>query len=420
MKVALPIFRFRCSIAWTAAIVGAGFPIFALKLRIAYVTFGTNDMTAWQRFASIASQRGGAELYLHEALFNHPPFMVHVLQFLVYLTHRTGVPFPFWLRLPANLADSVTVILVWKTLTPRPEEWGRRGALLLLAVAPPLIMISAFHGNTDPAMICFVVLTVFLIDRRASAVVAGVVFGMALNIKVVPVIFIPAIVFYLSTWRARLTFCVVAAATWCGASMPYLVEVPWLILRQSFGYTGNYGQWGISQILVLRAAHVHPGAPWSELNHGEYVDIGRIITVTGIIAAAAWMNRSTSQKPRLFVQCGLVISLFLTTSPAFGVQYLAWLMPWVVALGFRATLALYTASSLFLFQVYTFWAGGFPWYFADSPRYGWHGRIIGLDLLTWACVAAILLCYIATIWKMQRGAFTEADVEEHILAHPSQ
>ena len=374
----------------------------ALKLYIAYATVGTNDVSAWARFANTANWVGGAELYRREALFNHPPFMVHVLQLLVILTRYTGVHFPFWLRLPAILADLVTVVLVWKILTPRPDHWGQLAALLLLAIAPPLLMISGFHGNTDPAMICFVVLAVYLLGR-GSVVPAGVALGMALSIKVVPLIFIPVMVCYLSTWRARLTFCVAAAAVWGAGAMPYLLQAPELIMRHVFGYAGNYGQWGISRILTLRAARAHPGTPWSVLEHGPYSDIGRLVILVSIIAAAAWMNRPAARRPSLFVQCGLVIFLFLAFSPAFGVQYLAWPMPWVIVLGFRATLAFYTVSSLFLFQVYTLWAGGFPWYRANSFHYGWHGVIIVFDLLCWATVVAILVCYVASVWKTRQG-----------------
>lgn len=379
----------------------------ALKLWLASTTIGTNDVPTWERFATTAQQFGGAELYRREVLFNHPPFMVHVLQLLVSLTHRTGLPLPFWLRLPAILADLATVVLVWKILPPRLDQHGRLAALLLLAGAPPLIMISGFHGNTDPAMICFVVLAIYLIDQRISVVGAGVALGIALSLKIVPLIFIPAIVFSLSTWRARLSLCVAVVATWCIGAMPYLLQVPRLILRQVFAYSGNYGQWGISRLFVLRAAKANPGATWAELEHGAYADLGRLLILVSIVAAVAWMNRPTGRKPALFVQCGLVAFLFLALSPAFGVQYLAWLMPWVVALGFRATLVLYTVSSLFLFRVYTFWAGGFPWHFANSPHYGWRGTIIALELLCWACVVAGVVCYFVAVWKLQHSRANE-------------
>lgn len=401
---------------WIASISLAALLSLALKLWLAYTTVGTNDVTAWERFATTAQHVGGAELYRREALFNHPPFMVHLLHLQMYLTQYTGLPFPLWLRLPAILADLGTVIVVWKILAPPPEQPGRRAALFLLAVAPPLIMISGFHGNTDPVMISFVVLAVYLLERRAAVIPAGIALGLALSIKIVPVIFLPAMVCYLATWRARLTLCVAAATVWSAGALPYLVQAPQSIVRQVFAYAGNYGQWGISRIAVLRAARAHPAATWAELEHGPYTDIGRVIIMVSIVAAALWLNRSPRRKPSLFVQCGLVVFLFLALSPAFGVQYLAWLMPWVVALGFRATLVLYTASSIFLFQVYTFWSGGFPWYFANSPDFGWQGQIIAFELLCWIVVVMILGYYVVTVRKIQEDSPRPPPVGEHSRA----
>ena len=43
----------------------------------------------------------------------------------------------------------------------------------LLAVAPPSILISGFHGNTDPVMILFVLLSMYLLDRKDYPAFAG-------------------------------------------------------------------------------------------------------------------------------------------------------------------------------------------------------------------------------------------------------
>jgi hypothetical protein len=393
---------------WTAGIVVAALLALAVKLRLAYATVGTNDATTWARFAETARDVGGAGLYRAEALFNHPPFMVHVLQIMTELARRTGLPFFFWLRLPAILADVAMLLLAWLLLAPRLDRPGYRAALLLLAAAPPLVMISGFHGNTDPAMIALVVLAVYLIDRRDAPLLAGIALGLALSVKIVPAIFVPAIVLFLATWRARFALSLAAAATWIVGSLPYTLQVPELIARQVFAYKGNYGEWGISRLLMLRAQWANPGIPWADLERGAYAEIGRLLALAAVVVAAAWMNRPGAIKPPLFVQCGLVAFLFLALSPAFGVQYLAWLVPWVVALGWGATLAYYATSGLLLFSVYTSWSDGFPWDYADSPEPGWRGAIVALDLLCWASVVAIVLCFVVTVWRLQRESAAES------------
>jgi uncharacterized membrane protein len=78
--------------------------------------------------------------------------------------------------------------------------------LLLFAICPTSILISGFHGNTDPVMIFFVLLSIYFIERLSAAWLAGLAFGMALNIKIVPIILIPAIFFYLGRKRVMRFF----------------------------------------------------------------------------------------------------------------------------------------------------------------------------------------------------------------------
>ena len=61
-----------------------------------------------------------------EALFNHPPFMVHVLQIMTELARRTGLPFFFWLRLPAILADVALRFdtVTWRSTGPGAVRWA--------------------------------------------------------------------------------------------------------------------------------------------------------------------------------------------------------------------------------------------------------------------------------------------------------
>jgi hypothetical protein len=111
--------------------------------------------------------------------------------------------------------------------------------------------------------------------------------------------------------------------------------------------------------------------------------------------ASAWMNYLV-KRPNLFMQLGLIVFIFISLTPGFGIQYLAWLVPWVVGLGFVATLSYYIAGGVFQFLVYTFWAHGFPWFLANSDRIGpWGGFIIYYEIICWVVIVAISLMYLS-------------------------
>jgi len=378
---------------WLAVVALAAASL-AVKLWLALHTFGTNDVVYWQEFLATMREVGGTGVYRQIDWFNHPPFMLHALDAMDQLAHATGLPFPFWLRLPAILADAATVAAVAGLITRLPPEWRvdrPRAALAILAAAPVLMAVSGFHGNTDPAMIFFVVLAVYLLDGLGMPLLAGLAFGMALNVKVVPLIFVPTLFLYLpSMWR-RLQFFAAAGTVILAGSLPYVREDPQVIARNVLGYGSFYGYWGLARILSTTA-------PNSWLNQA-FESKGRVLALALVALAGLAMNVRARRAP-LFLQCGLVAFLFLAISPGFGIQYLAWLAPWVVGYGLHAALAYHATAGLFALEVYTYWSKGFPWYFADAREFvpeWWSPPIVAAELLCWAAVVGILCVMVGRV-----------------------
>ena len=117
---------------------------------------------------------------------------------------------------------------------------------------------------------------------------------------------------------------------------------------------------------------------------------GTVILGLVILAISAWMNRG-ARKPWPYRQAGTIALAFLALAPGFGVQYLAWLVPFVAGIGPGASVLFHAASGAFLFRVYTFWCGGFPWDHADSNRAGdWGGGNVPYELACWLSVVLAL------------------------------
>ena len=88
----------------------------------------------------------------------------------------------------------------------------------------------------------------------------------------------------------------------------------------------------------------------------------------------------------------MVFFLFLSFTNAFGVQYLAWLVPWVVGLGAFPTAIYFTASGVFLFLAYNYWSQGIPWDLADSLRIGdFQGHLDYFQIACWLSVLVVLV-----------------------------
>jgi len=369
----------------------------AIKLRIALATYGTSDVWYWEQYLAGVRGMGAIELYRTDPNFNHPPFMAHALLVMGALADRTGVPFPFWLRFPAIVADAASVWLVWRLMALRacPPLAGRAGtaSLLLLAAAPASVMISGYHGNTDPAVMCLVLLSVYVWERWRNAPLAGAALGMALNVKAVPLVFVPALFLYVSGWR-RLVYVAAAGVVVVIGSLPYLLEDPAVIARKVLGYGSYYGHWGVSRLL----SDLAPGGGLAAQLNDAFVADGRYLALglpalVALVMNGASLVRGKARRPALYVQCGVVAALFLAITPGFGVQYLAWVVPWVPGAGALPGAAFFAATGVFLFSVYQYWSGSFPWYTADARSYEfewWPHPVVNLEVLAWASVLVVL------------------------------
>jgi len=308
-------------------LVVAGMIAFLLKLLLAGSTMGSNDARTWEYDLTTLHTAGFAELYRwgvqydvdydspsgrlsQRQAFIHPPAVLHALRIL---GNR------FWLRATCALADAGTLALLWRMFGSVP---------LLVALAPISILISGFHGNTDPIMMFFLVASVFFANR-GKASLAGLAFGLSCSVKLVPLIFGPAILLCLPGLRPRVQWMASGIGIWVAVSLPYLAQEPALILKSMLGYGGATGLWGFS--LVLSPLY------------------DSVIKWTALLAASLL---PLMRKRQLFEQCGLIAFLFLFLAPGFGLQYLAWTVPWTMGLPRRWMIGYHCIAAAFALSVY--------------------------------------------------------------------
>ncbi|HUP35899.1 MAG TPA: glycosyltransferase 87 family protein [Candidatus Limnocylindria bacterium] len=380
--------------------------VFLLKVGMALFTYGSTDVLIFEADLAKIRQDSGAALYRDGITtrwcgatgqrpcppFNHPPFMIHALEGWGALSDISGLPLRFWLRFTCAAADVGSLALLLRMLRSRRSDPKTRTALALFAASPIAILISGFHGNTDAILIFFMLLSIWLVESRRAAWLAGAALGMAVNIKILPILLAPAALLALAGTRRRREFGAGAVAVFLAGSLPILAEAPELVITRVFGYGSQAGAWGLS--LLALASAKSPHFAWLHDLHAGY---GRIVSLCLVLGASFW-PRPRPSRNALFMRTGFVMFVFLSLAPGFGVQYLAWLVPWVVALGARPTAMYYVAGSVFLLAYYTAAAGRFPWYLANSlERPAWTALVIFLGLTCWVVVCGIALVYLRAL-----------------------
>jgi hypothetical protein len=252
-------------------------------------------------------------------------------------------------------------------------------------------MIAGFHGNTDPTMIFFVLLAVVLGQQKRPAWQVGLAFGMAMNFKIVPVVLLPIFLLSLPGWRQRFAFGMAAITAIVVASLPYILIEPGFIVRRLFSYGSIYGQWGIPSLLGA----LPPQLAW--LN-AMYNIVGKYVMLVAVGSVPLWLRYLARERPSLFEQCAAAFLIFMVLTPGFGVQYLVWVVPWMIVAGFLPALLFFAASGAFLFAYYTFFAGGIPWYTAFAvPEYPLPSYIMAVGIVCWLTIVIALVCMLRSL-----------------------
>ena len=356
---------------------------FIAKVTIAASTYGTNDALTFERDVDKLRADGAKLLYLEgvpkrpgeRSEFSHSPFIIHALRAADGLRALSGIPVRFWIRLACAVADLISVFVLYRAST------GSRVGVLIFAASPILIMVSGFHVNTDPVMLCALLACVYTIDRRDQPWISGVLLGLSMSVKVVPILFLPVLLPNIPGARRRAVFLATAALAFFALSLPYAVEFPGIILHSMLKYQSVSDVWGISLLARVGEANDFKVA---------YVRYGKVVVLAAILAASALIHRWRKQS--LLCSCGVTASLFLFFTPGFGVQYLTYLTPWLSELRPRVSAWYSAVAGLYLFTIYTLWSGGFPWYFANSfvsRRISLH--IFFLGVAVWITVGWIAL-----------------------------
>jgi hypothetical protein len=274
------------------------------------------------------------------------PTYTFVLAAAVWTTFHLHFSWLVIARVPQILCDLGVVVVVGKLVT---ASGGSRDQAALrrfqYACSPIAIMVSAIHGQLEPSclLLAFAAMVVVLnggpgISAR-RAVAGGVLLGLAISTQSWPILFGPALLVALPSWRRRLQATVGAAAVGVVlfATMPLTVGTPLnkmsYLFKHMISNQPHIGAWGWAGIWVTQ----DPGAGpvWSAPLWLHLATIGSKLALAAALAAVLWWRRGHP----LDVATA-VTTLYLVVTPGFGNQYLQWPVPSSLARPTRLTLPL--------------------------------------------------------------------------------
>lgn len=325
----------------------------AFKLYLAATSSGTNDVVYWTQFAAGVEKFGPIGVYgeIFEAPYNHPPLAGWWLV-LLNAGQSLGLDLPLLIRLPAILADVLACWLVFRLLSERTTQVVAGVAAAGLVWSPVLLVISGFHGNTDPLFVALTIASFFLLTRSGRPLAAGVLLGLAVSIKLVPVVAIPLLLVlaYRKSPAYLIRFVLGGLVVFAVLWLP-VVLLAWSDFRAGvLGYRGiAVREWGLAELLE-KSGFVRADT-WLA-DHGALV-----VAAAALIPLLVW---ATGRSHRDVVCLGLTLVSMLLLTPAFGMQYLAWALAAAYLVSVRAAWFYNLAASVLVLSVYSHWSGGGP------------------------------------------------------------
>jgi hypothetical protein len=318
------------------------------------------------------AQHGLINLYQNAELFNFPPLAGNYMALIFTAAHGNGQRFALLNRLPGIVADLAVVLLMLWIRSRRSGPDSRSGrdegtgqlpwwALALLAASPVCFMISGYHGNYDSLIPLGLVLAV-VASMEDRMMLAGVALGLVCQVKIAPLVMSPVLFFYWLNRGKGVQFALSTGLTLLAGWCVPLVVIPATFARQVLAYSSVWGWWGIPYLLNKSGL---PGMSGIRFIAGhtmaqEIVMHVLKLLVVGAALFIAWRRRRGSAASMLGTM-GLIWAVFFTFAPGFGVQYLAWVSPFLLFYSARWFAAFTAAASLALFIFYNTISGGMPW-----------------------------------------------------------
>jgi 4-amino-4-deoxy-L-arabinose transferase-like glycosyltransferase len=364
-------------------VLAIGVAALAAKITMALTTYGTIDIRHWQDFVDAVAAHGPVGIYgvrFAHSFYNHPPLMGYLLLVIGWAA-RHGVSVGVTLRSAASLADLGSALLVLELARARRRIRDATAAAVLVAASPVLVVISGFHGNSDPIFVFLVLLAAWLLTVRDRPGWAGIACAAAIGVKIVPLLVVPALLAY--AWRAgRRRLCWfatgvagVSALIWAPAVLSHYAAVRADVL----GYTGSGpSQWGLVQFGRWVA---EPGAVGWLGGPGRFLVVGACALAPALLV---W-RRPAEVAPAV----GLALAGFLLLTPAFGTQYLVWGVAALYLLDTVLATAFNLLAGALLLVVYTRWNRGLPWDFAG--QWGLRPVEVGWAFVVWLVLAVAVL-----------------------------
>ncbi len=302
--------------------------ISAIKILLAF-TYDTGDTGAFNTASALWLK--GVDVYSRPDVFlSSPPFNLHILAGIQWISQHTGIPFQGLWKIPAILADLGITALIFSFFASK--EKGKKNTAYSMAlwyIANPIsIYVSGFHGQFESFWLLCMLFSWFLLKRH-TIIVAAAVAAVGAAYKLPALLLLVPLLLSLGSVREGLIFIITFSVLFIGSFFPEIITSTEGIKKQVLLYSSTPDIWGIP-LIVRKFAEVGLMVLQPET-------VALVLKVAlGIGSCVVWYVARVRKNTRQFFPTALcTIAVFLVFAPGFGVQYFLWPLPFLILSGSR-------------------------------------------------------------------------------------
>ena len=234
---------------------------------------------------------------------------------------KTGLPWVYAVKIAPIIAD---VVIVW--LVSQLAGKDNRNRALQYAFNPLSLLVVSLHGQVEPVALALA-LGGLLVLRRQRPLLAGVLLGAAVAAKTWPVLILLTVLPLRSP--SRIVRIVVGSAivpvVCLMLGMAFLDTSPVADLKKMASYSSYVETWGWSGIIVQLGRHLNLARYNSPLS-----GLSSAFMVISVVIVLILLRRRAPE-----IRTMAALSAVLIVTSGFGVQYLMWALPLIVAVSDR-------------------------------------------------------------------------------------
>lgn len=351
-----------------------------LRVILAYASPGASyDIESYR----IQANAVWAGQNIYAATFRHPypPLWMYWPAASLALSTATTLPFHFWVKVPAILADLGLgwLIFAW----PAGDVQERRRRAMWYLFNPVILIISAMHGQFDSVVIAGVLLAArWRVERKLIR--SALSLSVAVALKGFPVLLLPVFLIGLSSWGQVIGYAALTASVFVVISVPYLAVSGQRLLGIMLNYNSTSDHSYGYVLRELRLNEVAVTEPiWKSLRASSRWLQGA--ATLGVAALSGWLKWPLERR------IAVMFAATYAVSPGLASQQMVWLIPFLILSGLPRTLLIYSVVStaaLVLFYGHYFPEMLFIPTAWSGPAVDW-GRLI-ISGVWWLTVVIVL------------------------------